>query len=63
MAKRTGDDKIDIVIRDRAQDSIGRISLAIMNRQIARQLQAPKYLLEPFCRLIGALPDVNQIQA
>jgi len=37
--QRAGDDKIDIVVGDCPQDSIGRVSLAIMDRRIARQLQ------------------------
>ena len=60
--QRAGNDKIDIVVRDRAQNSIGRISLTIMNWRIARQMQAPKNVLKPLCCLVVPLADINQTQ-
>src|SRR5438874_1913320 len=60
--QRAGDDKIDIVVGDCPQDSIGRVSLTIMDRRIARQLQPAKYFLEFLCRLVVPFADVDQAQ-
>src|SRR5438270_634597 len=60
--QRAGNEKIDIVVRDRAQNSIGRISLTIMNWRIARQLQAPENVLKLLCCLVVPLADINQTQ-
>src|SRR5438874_12949132 len=56
----TGDDKIDVVLRDSSQNSIGRIALTIMNRRIARQLQPAEDFLKFFCRLVSSFADVDQ---
>src|SRR5580704_5435472 len=60
--KRARDDKIDIVVRNRAQNSIRRISAAIVNRRICRQSQPAQNALKSLCRLIVAFADINQTQ-
>src|SRR5256885_7855471 len=58
LFQRTGDDKIDIVVRDGSQNSIGRVALTIMDRRITRQLQPSENFLELFFRLFAAFSDV-----
>src|SRR5690348_10489656 len=59
----TGNDQVDIVVRDFAHDSLGRITVSVMNRRIVRQLQTIKNRAELFRRLVSLLADVNQTQS